>query len=481
MFIRKSDANIHIFDNTAKLHKESPLHNQPTSSKLFIFAIVLKRLILNITIVGTGYVGLVTGTTLAELGNNVFCVDIDAEKVETMKKGIVPIYEPGLEEMFLRNIQAQRLFFTTDLKEALDKSEVIYLALPTPPGEDGSADLSYVLNVANNIGDLMTEYKVIVNKSTVPVGTADTVRATISAKTKIPFDVVSNPEFLREGFAVEDSMNPARVVVGSESERAKEIMAKIYQPFTNTGIPIIFMDEKSSELTKYAANSFLAVKITFMNEIANYCEKVGADVDKVRLGMGSDDRIGHRFLFPGIGYGGSCFPKDVKALIKSGKKENFDFQILEATENVNQAQKVILVSEIEKYFGGNLQGKKIALWGLAFKANTDDIREASSLDNIRILLEKGAEITAYDSIAEENVRKILGDKVSYAPDMYAALENADCLLIATEWSEFKNPNFSLMAEKMKHKAIFDGRNMFALEQVEDSGFFYKSIGRKTVE
>ena len=436
---------------------------------------------MNITIVGTGYVGLVTGTTLAELGNNVFCVDIDAEKVETMKKGIVPIYEPGLEEMFLRNIQAQRLFFTTDLKEALDKSEVIYLALPTPPGEDGSADLSYVLDVAGKIGDMMTEYKVIVNKSTVPVGTADTVKATIAAKTDIPFDVVSNPEFLREGFAVEDSMNPARVVVGSESERAREIMAKIYQPFTNTGIPIIFMDEKSSELTKYAANSFLAVKITFMNEIANYCEKVGADVDKVRLGMGSDDRIGHRFLFPGIGYGGSCFPKDVKALIKSGKQEDFDFKILEATENVNQQQKVILVSEIEKYFNGNLSGKKIAVWGLAFKANTDDIREASSLDNIKILLEKGATITAYDTIAEENVKKILGDKISYAKDMYSALENADALLIATEWSEFKNPNFSLMAEKMNHKAIFDGRNMFALEQVEDSGFYYKSIGRKTVE
>ena len=436
---------------------------------------------MNITIVGTGYVGLVTGTTLAELGNNVFCVDIDAEKVETMKKGIVPIYEPGLEEMFLRNIQAQRLFFTTDLKEALDKSEVIYLALPTPPDEDGSADLSYVLDVAGKIGDMMTEYKVIVNKSTVPVGTADTVKATIAAKTDIPFDVVSNPEFLREGFAVEDSMNPARVVVGSESERAREIMAKIYQPFTNTGIPIIFMDEKSSELTKYAANSFLAVKITFMNEIANYCEKVGADVDKVRLGMGSDDRIGHRFLFPGIGYGGSCFPKDVKALIKSGKQEDFDFKILEATENVNQQQKVILVSEIEKYFNGNLSGKKIAVWGLAFKANTDDIREASSLDNIKILLEKGATITAYDTIAEENVKKILGDKISYAKDMYSALENADALLIATEWSEFKNPNFSLMAEKMNHKAIFDGRNMFALEQVEDSGFYYKSIGRKTVE
>jgi len=436
---------------------------------------------LNITIVGTGYVGLVTGTTLAELGNNVYCVDIDAKKVDAMKNGIVPIYEPGLEEMFLRNIQAQRLFFTTDLKEALDKSEVIYLALPTPPGEDGSADLSYVLKVANDIGEMMTDYKVVVNKSTVPVGTADKVRETISSKTQIPFDVVSNPEFLREGFAVEDSMNPARVVVGTESEKAREIMSQIYQPFTNTGVPIIFMDEKSSELTKYAANSFLAVKITFMNEIANYCEKVGADVDKVRLGMGSDDRIGHRFLFPGIGYGGSCFPKDVKALIKSGKQSGFDFQILEATENVNQNQKVILVSEIEKYFDGNLQGKKIALWGLAFKANTDDIREASSLDNIKILLEKGAEITAYDSIAEENVRRILGDKISYAKDMYSALENADCLLIATEWSEFKNPNFKIMAAKMNNKAIFDGRNMFALEQVENSGFYYKSIGRKTVK
>ena len=435
---------------------------------------------MNITIVGTGYVGLVTGTTLAELGNNVFCVDIDEKKVEGMRNGIVPIYEPNLEEMFLRNIQAQRLFFTTDLKEALDKSEVIYLALPTPPGEDGSADLSYVLKVASDIGEMMTEYKVVVNKSTVPVGTADKVRETISAKTQIPFDVVSNPEFLREGFAVEDSMNPARVVVGCSSEKARDIMSKIYQPFTNTGVPIIFMDEKSSELTKYAANSFLAVKITFMNEIANYCEKVGADVDKVRLGMGSDDRIGHRFLFPGIGYGGSCFPKDVKALIKSGKQEGFDFQILEATENVNQNQKVILVSEIEKYFGGNLNGKKIAIWGLAFKANTDDIREASSLDNIKILLGKGAEITAYDSIAEENVRRVLGDKISFAKDMYSALEGANGLFIATEWSEFKNPNFELMAKKMSNKAIFDGRNMFSMEQVEGTGFYYKSIGRKTV-
>jgi len=435
----------------------------------------------NITIVGTGYVGLVTGTTLAELGNTVFCVDIDAHKVERMKQGVVPIYEPGLEEIFLRNIQAQRLFFTTDLKEALDQSEVIYLALPTPPGEDGSADLSYVLSVAEQIGTLMTEYKVIVNKSTVPVGTATKVQETIESRTDIPFDVVSNPEFLREGFAVEDSMNPARVIVGSESEQAREIMAKIYQPFTNTGVPIIFMDEKSSELTKYAANSFLAVKITFMNEIANYCEKVGADVDKVRLGMGSDDRIGHRFLFPGIGYGGSCFPKDVKALIRSGRQADFNFQLLEATEEVNQAQKVILVSEIEQYFNGDLNGKKIALWGLAFKANTDDIREASSLDNIRLLLEKGADITAYDAIAEENVRKILGDRISYAPDMYSALQDADCLLIATEWSEFQNPNFSLMAERMTGRAIFDGRNMFALEQVEDTGFYYKSIGRRVVD
>lgn len=436
---------------------------------------------MNITIVGTGYVGLVTGTTLAELGNSVFCVDIDEKKVENMKKGIVPIYEPNLEEMFLRNIQSQRLHFTTHLKEALDKSEVIYLALPTPPGEDGSADLSYVLKVANDIGEMMTEYKVIVNKSTVPVGTADKVRETIAAKTQIPFDVVSNPEFLREGFAVDDSMNPARVIVGSSSEKAKSIMAKIYQPFTNTGVPLIFMDEKSSELTKYASNSFLAVKITFMNEIANYCEMVGADVDKVRLGMGSDDRIGNRFLFPGIGYGGSCFPKDVKALVKSGKDENFNFEILQATEKVNTTQKVILSYEIEKYFNGDLSGKKIALWGLAFKANTDDIREASSLDNIKILLEKGAKITAYDLIAEENVKRILGDTIDYAKDMYAALEGADCLLIATEWPEFKNPNFGLMAEKMNNKVIFDGRNMFPLELPEQNGFYYKSIGRRTVK
>ena len=436
---------------------------------------------MNITIVGTGYVGLVTGTTLAELGNTVYCVDIDEKKVENMKNGIIPIYEPGLEEVFHRNINANRLFFTTQLKEALDRCEVIYLALPTPPDEDGSADLSYVIGVANQIGELMSDYKVIVNKSTVPVGTADKVRTTISAKTNVPFDVVSNPEFLREGFAVEDSMNPSRIIVGSNSDKAKDIMSKIYQPFTNTGVPIIFMDEKSSELTKYASNSFLAVKITFMNEIANYCEKVGADVDKVRLGMGSDDRIGQRFLFPGIGYGGSCFPKDVKALIKSGKEESFDFQILNATENVNKSQKIILISEIEKYFDNNLKDKKIAIWGLAFKANTDDIRESSSLDNIELLLNKGAKIIAYDAIAEENVKRIFGEKIQYSKDMYSCVENADCLLIATEWSEFKNPNFDLLAQKMKNKAIFDGRNMFSLDQIKNTGFYYKSIGRKIIK
>lgn len=435
---------------------------------------------MNITIVGTGYVGLVTGTTLAELGNSVYCVDVDKSKVKQMQNGQIPIYEPNLEEMFLRNIQAGRLHFTTDLKEALAECEVIYLALPTPPGEDGSADLSYVLSVAGQIGELMESYKMVVNKSTVPVGTAQKVSELIASKTNLPFDVVSNPEFLREGFAVEDSMNPARVIVGTQSAKAKEIMSKIYQPFTNTGVPIIFMDEKSSELTKYASNSFLAVKITFMNEIANYCEKVGADVDMVRLGMGSDDRIGQRFLFPGIGYGGSCFPKDVKALIRSGKEEDFDFKILESTEDVNQKQKVILLDDMEAYFG-DLKGKKIAFWGLAFKANTDDIREASSLDNIKLLLKKGAEITAYDSVAEANVRKVLGSKINYASNMYDALEGADALLIATEWPEFKNPNFELMAEKMNQKVIFDGRNLYPLERPSQHKFYYKSIGRKTVD
>lgn len=434
---------------------------------------------MNIAIVGTGYVGLVSGTCLADFGNHVICVDIDEQKVEKMRNGIVPIYEPGLEEVFQRNIKANRLEFTTDIQDALHHSDVIFLALPTPPGEDGSADLSYVIGVAEKIGELMTSYKVVVNKSTVPVGTADKVREVIASKTNIEFDVVSNPEFLREGYAVQDFMRPSRVVVGTTSQKALDIMDRIYKPLTEMGIPVISMDEKSSELTKYAANSFLATKITFMNEVANFCEMVGADVDKVRLGMGSDDRIGNRFLFPGIGYGGSCFPKDVKALVKSGKEEHFNFKVLEAVEEVNKAQKTILIPAIEEYLGG-LNGKRIALWGLAFKENTDDIREASSLDMIEELTQKGASVIAYDSAAVDNVKKTIGDKIEYGEEMYSILDGADVLLIATEWSEFRNPKFDLIASKLKNKAIFDGRNLYELDVLKEKGFYYKSIGRRTI-
>lgn len=436
---------------------------------------------MKIAIVGTGYVGLVTGTCLADFGNQVICVDIDQAKVEKMKQGFVPIYEPGLEEVFLRNIKAGRIEFTTSIKKALDVCDVVFLALPTPPGEDGSADLSYVLGVASQIGEMMTSYKVVVNKSTVPVGTADRVREVISSKTNLEFDVVSNPEFLREGYAVQDFMKPSRVIVGTSSQKALDIMEKIYKPLTEIGIPVIAMDEKSSELTKYAANSFLATKITFMNEVANFCELVGADVDKVRLGMGSDDRIGNRFLFPGIGYGGSCFPKDVKALVKSGKHENFNFQILEAVEAVNAIQKTILVPALEDYFGGSLEGKKIALWGLAFKENTDDIREASSLEIIDLLTQKGASVVAYDSAATDNVKRLIGDKIVYGENMYEILDGADALVIATEWSEFRNPDFELVASKLNNKAIFDGRNLYELSDLEDKGFYYKSIGRRTIK
>ncbi|MDR1877048.1 MAG: UDP-glucose/GDP-mannose dehydrogenase family protein [Flavobacteriaceae bacterium] len=435
---------------------------------------------MDITIVGTGYVGLVSGTCLADLGHSVHCVDINKEKVEMMQNGKVPIYEPQLEEVFLRNIKGGRLFFTTDLSEAMKVSNVIFLALPTPPGEDGSADLSYVLKVAAQIGELMTEYTLIVNKSTVPVGTAETVKNLVKSKTNVPFDVVSNPEFLREGYAVEDFMNPERVIVGAGSQKAFEIMDKIYLPLTHAGAKLIRMDEKSSELTKYASNSFLATKITFMNEIANYCERVGADVDKVRMGMGSDERIGNRFLFPGIGYGGSCFPKDVKALIKSGKEVGYTFEILESVEEINQRQKTILVPEVEKYLG-TLQDKQIAIWGLAFKENTDDIREASSLEIIEKLLEKGAKVKVYDSIAVENVKKVLGDKVSYAGNMYDCTEGAEALIIATEWGEFRNPHFSILEKKMKNKAIFDGRNLYDLDELAAQGFYYKSIGRKLIK
>lgn len=434
---------------------------------------------MNITIVGTGYVGLVTGTCLADFGNKVFCVDIDTEKVEKMRSGIVPIYEPGLEEVFNRNVQAGRLEFTTDLPEVLPHSEVIFLALPTPPGEDGSADLSYVKAVAKDIGRLMKKYKVIVNKSTVPVGTADEVAAVLKNETNLEFDVISNPEFLREGYAVDDFMKPSRVIVGTQSERAVDAMRKIYKPLTDQGVPLLVMDEKSSELTKYAANSFLATKITFMNEVANFCEIVGADVDKVRRGMGADERIGNRFLYPGIGYGGSCFPKDVKALVKSGKQQNFRFQILEAVEVVNTAQKTILIPSLEEYLGG-LEGKKIALWGLAFKENTDDIREASSLEMIEVLLKKGAHIVAYDAAAIPNVKNVLGDAIEYSDNMYEATKGADALLISTEWGEFRNPNFLRIKENLKNNAIFDGRNLYDLEEMESQGFHYKSIGRRTV-
>ena len=440
---------------------------------------------MKVAIVGTGYVGLVTGTCFAEVGMDVTCIDIDQKKIDNLHKGILPIYEPGLDEMVKRNVEKKRLHFSTSLKDSIQGAEVVFIAVGTPPDEDGSADLKYVLAVAASVGEHMQHPLVIVTKSTVPVSTAEKVRKSLAEQlakrgSNLDFYVASNPEFLKEGAAIDDFMKPDRIVVGVDRPEAEDLMRKLYKPFLMNGHPIYFMDIPSAEMTKYAANAMLATKISFMNDIANLCEIMGADVNMVRKGIGSDTRIGTKFIYPGVGYGGSCFPKDVKALIKSGKEENFDFKILEATEYINKKQKVILVDEIEKYFGGNIEGKKIAMWGLAFKANTDDIREASSLDNIELLLEKGAQVVAYDAIAEENVRKILGDKIEYAKDMYSALEGADCLLIATEWSEFKNPNFELMASKLKNKVIFDGRNMFSMEQAEGSGFFYKSIGRKTV-
>ena len=434
----------------------------------------------NIAVVGTGYVGLVTGTCFAETGNMVTCIDINAEKVAQMKQGQIPIYEPELDVLFERNIKAGRLHFTTDLSAGIADAEIIFLALPTPPGEDGSADLSYILGVAEQLGTLLTDYKVIVDKSTVPVGTAERVQAAIAANAKVDFAVVSNPEFLREGYAVADFMKPDRVVIGCSDERAAKIMESLYKPFVRQGNPIYFMDEKSAELTKYAANSFLATKITFMNEIANFCEVVGADVDKVRIGIGADNRIGKRFLFPGIGYGGSCFPKDVQALAKSGADHNYDFKILKAVMEVNEDQKTILFPRIKNYFRGNLLRKKIAVWGLAFKPDTDDIREAPALYMIRALLEAGAEVTAYDPEAMDNVKTLFGDQISYAPDEYAALLQADALVICTEWSVFRNPNFRAMKDLMADNVIFDGRNLYDLDELTEKGFYYSSIGRKTI-
>jgi len=435
----------------------------------------------NITVVGTGYVGLVTGTCFAETGNNVICVDIDEKKVEKLKQGIVPIYEPQLDVLFERNIRGGRLSFTTSLEESLKDAEIVFLALPTPPGADGSADLSYVLGVAEQLGEMMTDYKVIVDKSTVPVGTAEKVTAAIAKNAKADFDVVSNPEFLREGFAVEDFLKPDRVVIGSSSERARKVMEDLYRPFVRQGNAIIHMDEKSAELTKYAANSFLATKITFMNEIANFCEIVGADVDHVRIGMGSDSRIGNRFLFPGIGYGGSCFPKDVQALVKSGRENEFDFQILQAVMEINENQKTILIPKIKNFFRGNLEGKHFALWGLAFKPNTDDIREAPALYMIDALLAEGAAITAYDPEAMNNVRAIYGDRINFAENEYEAANGKDALIISTEWSIFRNPDFNRIGELLKDKVIFDGRNLFEIEKMNEKGFYYESVGRKTVE
>lgn len=432
---------------------------------------------MKIAVVGTGYVGLVTGTCLAETGNSVICVDIDKEKVAKMQNGIVPIYEPGLEVLFERNIKQDRLHFTTDLASAVAQCQIIFLALPTPPGEDGSADLSYVLGVAEQLGKLITEYKIIIDKSTVPVGTADKVHAAIAANAKTAFDVVSNPEFLREGFAVEDFMKPDRIVIGTSSERAKEVLDELYQPYVRQGNPIIFMDEKSAELTKYAANAFLATKITFMNEIANLCERLGANVDMVRIGIGSDNRIGKRFLFPGIGYGGSCFPKDVQAIVRSAKEQQMELKILNAVMDVNEGQKTILVPKLKNYFGGSLAGKKIALWGLAFKPNTDDIREAPALYIIDELLKEGCSICAYDPEAMENVQSVLGDKISYGESQYQVLKDADALVVATEWSVFRTPDFDKMTEALKNKVIFDGRNLYDTEHIKDKGFEYFSIGR----
>jgi UDPglucose 6-dehydrogenase len=433
-----------------------------------------------IAVVGTGYVGLVTGTCFAETGNQVICIDIDAAKVERMRQGEIPIYEPHLDVLFERNISAGRLSFTTDLAAGIADAEIIFLALPTPPGEDGSADLSYILGVANQLGTLMNDYKVIVDKSTVPVGTAERVHEAIAKNARFDFDVVSNPEFLREGFAVDDFMKPDRVVVGTSSMKAQKIMEQLYKPFVRQGNPIIFMDEKSAELTKYAANSFLATKITFMNEIANFCELVGADVDKVRIGIGSDTRIGKRFLFPGIGYGGSCFPKDVQALVKSGKENQFNFEILDAVMRVNEDQKTVLFPKIKNFFRGDLNGKKIALWGLAFKPDTDDIREAPALYMIDALTEAGATVVAFDPEAMKNVNALIGDKISYATNEYDVLEGANALVICTEWSIFRNPDFERVGTLLNEKVIFDGRNLFDLEDMNAKGFYYASIGRGVI-
>ena len=435
---------------------------------------------MKLAVVGTGYVGLVTGTCFAETGNQVTCVDIDVRKVEKLNNGIIPIFEPGLDVLFYRNVEEGRLKFTTNLAEGIKGADVIFLALPTPPGEDGSADLRYILKVADDLGPILDHYTVIIDKSTVPVGTAEKVHAGIAKNAKVEFDVVSNPEFLREGVAVEDFMKPDRVVIGTKSEKAKSLMNKLYAPLVRQGNPVIYMDERSAEMTKYAANAFLATKITFMNEIANLCELAGADVDAIRRGIGTDSRIGKRFLFAGIGYGGSCFPKDVQALAKTAQDFQYDFQVLRSVMAVNERQKTKLLPMIKAYFNGNLAGKTIAVWGLAFKPYTDDIREAPALDNIRALLAEGAKVTAYDPEAMDNVRDVLGNQITYAHTSYAALDDADALLIMTEWPLFRTPDFDKMNLLLKNKVIFDGRNVYELETMREQGYTYYSIGRETV-
>ena len=433
---------------------------------------------MKITVVGTGYVGLVSGTCFAETGNEVVCVDIDADKVKRMQSGEVPIYEPGLEVLFERNTSQGRLTFTTNLEEGVRHGEVIFLALPTPPGADGSADLSFVLKVASDLSTMITDYKVIVDKSTVPVGTAEKVHAALVENLNEDlFDVVSNPEFLREGVAVEDFMKPDRVVIGTSAERAQEVMLRLYEPFVRQGNPIILMDERSAEMTKYAANSYLATRITFMNEIANLCDKLGANVDMVRKGMGSDNRIGKRFLFPGVGYGGSCFPKDVQALAKTANEVSYDFRILNSVMSVNSDQKKILSNRIINYFNGDVNGKTIAIWGLAFKPNTDDIREAPALTIINDLLDAGAKIKSFDPEAMDNVKHIYGDKIEFCTTQYEALEDADALAVVTEWQVFRTPDFEKMKDLLNYPVVFDGRNVYDVKRMRKGGFYYESIGR----
>lgn len=436
---------------------------------------------MKIAVIGTGYVGLVTGTCFAETGNEVTCVDIDQRKVDMLNDGQITIYEPGLEKIFLRNLKEERLKFTSDLKAGIEGAQILFLALPTPPGEDGSADLKYVLGVAQTLGRLISEYVVVVDKSTVPVGTAEKVAAAIAENAKVEFDVVSNPEFLREGVAVEDFMKPDRVVIGTQSDRAKELMSKLYAPLVRQGNPIIFMDERSAEMTKYAANAFLATKITFMNEIANLCEKVGANVDDIRRGIGTDSRIGKRFLFAGIGYGGSCFPKDVQALAKTSQENQYDFHILDSVMRVNEQQKTKLMPYIQSYFNQDLAGKTIGIWGLAFKPYTDDIREAPALYNIEALLALGCKVRVYDPEAMKNVKELIGDVVEYSKNPYDAIDGADALLIVTEWPQFRTPDFERMDSLLKNKVIFDGRNLYELPQMEELGYTYYSIGRQTVK